>query len=486
MDNENENNKFSSTVIVDTSSDAETGQNKCERCGSTEISLNVSTGMLRCHFCRHEQEGDTFEKHVTDIGNLKGEFIGSGATDIVASTDDVLTFKCIGCAAEIIVDTSQVTQARCHWCRQTLSVNDQIPNGAVPDKVLPFSVIKNDAMTAIKKFSDKRSFFAHPVFKREFVSENIMGVYLPYMVVDANLKGNFTGIGEIEIRRWTESKTVGSGEKRKTVTTTYYDADVFNIVRNFDMTVEGLTIESNSAKLKYRDSNQTNNVINAVKPFQIEKAMKWDANYMTGYTSQKRDVNIEELRDLVVTKMSDIARRNLLPTIREYNRGVRWNSENLKVVGKQWKAAYFPVWLYSYQHTDKTIHYIAVNGQTLKTMGSVPVNKGKLTTFSIIVGTILGAALGIAMTVGVNIFFEENFDFFLFVIIFIPIVIIFLYAGIYGSYRNAHARYSHETESSSNVSNIINQDTRINQIRRTTSSRMSGGSNTSRVDYDGN
>ena len=75
--------------------------------------------------------------------------MGSGTQDIVADTKDVMTFKCSSCGAEVVIDTSSSLQARCHWCRNTLSLNQQIPNGAVPDVVLPFSVTKDIAKRLI-------------------------------------------------------------------------------------------------------------------------------------------------------------------------------------------------------------------------------------------------------------------------------------------------------------------------------------------------
>ena len=36
-------------------------------------------------------------------------------------------------------------------------------------------------------------------------------------------------------------------------------------------------------------------------------------------------------------------------TLKQYDRGVCWEEERLEVKGSQWKAAYLPVWLYSYQ-----------------------------------------------------------------------------------------------------------------------------------------
>jgi len=50
------------------------------------------------------------------------------------------------------------------------------------------------------------------------------------------------------------------------------------------------------------------------------------------------------------------------------------------------------VWLYSYHQPNGgrgMLHYIAVNGRTGETMGSVPVQRWKLFLVSLAVGTIL-------------------------------------------------------------------------------------------------
>ena len=66
------------------------------------------------------------------------------------------------------------------------TVNEKIPNGAIPDAVLPFSVKQDEARDAIEAFVKKRRFFANGKFKKEFSTENVMGVYFPYMLVDIN------------------------------------------------------------------------------------------------------------------------------------------------------------------------------------------------------------------------------------------------------------------------------------------------------------
>ena len=92
--------------IVKTDVNAKDGQNKCPKCGATEISLNANNGKLRCHYCRYEFEPEKLAGKEQDISKLQGQVVGSGATNIVADTNDVVTFKCSSCGAEVIVDTA--------------------------------------------------------------------------------------------------------------------------------------------------------------------------------------------------------------------------------------------------------------------------------------------------------------------------------------------------------------------------------------------
>lgn len=443
--------------IVKTDEGSKDGQNKCPKCGATDISLNAKTGMLRCNFCRHEFEPEKIKGMETDISKLEGEIMGSGTQDIVENTQNIMTLKCSSCGAEVVIDTSESTQARCHWCRNTLSINQQIPNGAIPDVVLPFKLTKAEAKEQIENFVGKRKFFAHPKFKEEFSTNNIMGVYFPYMVVDINSHAYFSGRGEHEVRRYTR----GSGDNRKT----YYDADLYEVEREFDLTIEGLTVESSSDKLK-KQSDKTNNVINTIMPFDIENSVKYNANYLKGYTSEKRDTNIDELRPIVDVQSKDIARFAANETLKEYDRGVNWQEEKLEVKGKQWKTAYLPVWLYSYQQkkseNESILHYVAVNARTKETMGSVPIHMPKL----------LGVSAAVEL-LGIILMLFMDFDY----------SWIFLLAGfiyffmMYIRYRNSNARHYHETETKRKMFNLRKIDNLIKHEKGLSNSRMIGANN---------
>ncbi len=365
---------------------------KCPRCGSTDIALDPATGMLVCAFCRYTwSEANVDEKyHLSEgLDMLTGVTMGSGAKDITPDASSIVTLKCPACGAEVVIDTAHAMTARCHWCRHNLSLNDQIPNGAVPDAVLPFKLPKADAVARIKAFVGKRRAFALGRFKREFSPENVVGVYLPYMIVDARASSDLAGAGEIKTRSY--SRTVNNQ------TTTYYDADVYRVTRHVDFTVDDLQIEASAERANMNVKVNTNNVINAILPFDTKSAVEWNGDYLIGFTSEKRDVDVAGLTPVLDDQLMSIARAQALPSIGSYDRGVRWEQERIDVAGSRWLSMYLPVWLYSYYQEEKQLlHYIAVNARTGETMGSVPVQQWKLLMVALATGTILeGVALGI-------------------------------------------------------------------------------------------
>ena len=457
LENVTPNTNDNNVKIVKTDEGSTNGLNRCPKCGATDILLNPKTGKLRCSYCRHEFDPEKITGMEEDIKNLTGEIMGSGAQNIIADTNSVLTFKCTSCGAEIVVDTNEASHARCHWCRNVLSVNQQIPNGTIPDVVLPFKLTKDQAKASIEKFVGKRKFFANPKFRQEFTTENIMGVYFPYMIVDVNSHAKLVGQGEHLVRSYTVKS--GNSEERR------YDADLYDVEREFDLAIKGLTIESNSDRLNNEDKSKTNNVINAIMPFDTENAVKYDSNYMRDYTSEKRNVNVDELKELVKVQSKDVARFAANDSLKNYDRGVAWSSEEFNVKGQQWKAAYLPVWLYSYQEVKgdkKVLHYVAVNARTEETMGSVPIHMPKLILMSFLVEIL-------AM-----MFTADDFNGSW---LFLTVGVIFFFI-MYGRYRNSGARHTYETETEKEVTNLREVDTYIKRRTGLSNYYMEGANNT--------
>ena len=442
------------------------GVNRCPKCGATDVELNMKSGKLKCNFCRTEFD----DKGVNAYGgveNLKGEVVGEGATNIIPDEKIVLTLKCPACGAEVVINTEEATSARCHWCRHVLSINEKMPNGAVPDLVLPFKLEKGKAEANIQAFVQKRQFFAHPKFKAEFTTENIMGVYLPYMIVDVNAHAVMSGEAEHLVRKY----TVGSGNNRQT----RYDADAYDVMRDFDLLVDDLTVEASSDKLNQDVRANTNNVINAIMPFDTDQCVGWNPSYLRGFTSEKRDTNIDALRPVMQAQVGDVARYKVKESMTFYDRGAKWTQQDITVKGTSWKAAYLPVWLYSYLQNDgkgKVLHYVAVNARTGETMGSVPINKTKLRFISAII-EIIGIFLGVSwIKYWLGIDMDDNNPWFAGLAGFTP-GFIFYWVKL-SKYRNMNARHHHEAETKSTVNNLKKSDNLREHRKGLSNSRIAG------------
>lgn len=214
-----------------------------------------------------------------------------------------------------------------------------------------------------------------------------MGVYLPYMIVDGNVSASVTGVGEITTRTYTQ----GTEKNKKT----YYDADIYAVKRQVQFTVDDLPLESSSERGNLDSRVTTNNIINTILPFDTKNAVQWNASYLSGFSSERRDSNIEQLRPRLEDQLLSIARAQVERSVSRYDRGVRWEREQLEVHGTRWVSMYLPVWLYSYHQPGRNgglLHYIAVNGRTGETMGSVPVQQWKLLLAALVTGTVIEAA----------------------------------------------------------------------------------------------
>jgi hypothetical protein len=413
------------------------------------------------------------------------------------SRNTQVTIQCQGCGAGIVLDVEETMSARCPWCREFLSIEQQMPHGAVTDAVLPFLLTREEAQAKIAEFVHARRRFAVSAFKREFTPENVMGVYLPYLVMDAKTHCRFSGpAGDIIAEHRSEN-------------TNYFDVDFYDISREFDMTVSGLTIEASSKKRAVDVQRNTLNIINAILPFDVENCVPYDGRYLKGFCAERRDTNIDELKWLAGAQLHDIAQsqangmsekyavdaienvkevyinekhraaveksRNR-PGLLRYN--IRWDEQSVDLAGAQWKSAYLPVWLYSYFNRKggkHMLHYIAVNGRTGETMGSVPFDAGKRNLLTLLV-LVAFAFLWWLLVFG-RLYFNDGLTgadieasldagFKLTVPFLIGGVVLWLICrfAIGGRYRNERERHFYETETPIEVSNVQKTDLRSSSV----------------------
>ncbi|MCR5097488.1 MAG: TFIIB-type zinc ribbon-containing protein [Lachnospiraceae bacterium] len=457
---------MSDAKIIDTAAANADGQTKCPKCGATDISLNAATGELRCNFCRHTFKAEALDEMKDGVGDLSGEQVGSGAADIDKNADSTVTLKCTSCGAEVVVDLNESSQARCHWCRNMLSINSKVPNGMVPDTILPFKMKKDEAQRRIEEYVGSRKFFANKRFRSEFTTDNIMGVYFPYMLVDLKGHAEFAGEGEIEKGHYTR----GHDDDKETV----YKVDRYKVQRGCDVEIDDLAVESSARRAGASQERETNNIINAILPFDTENCVKYDSNYLKGFTSEKRDVNKGDLQNIVDSQEREAIKFALNDHVTEYDRGVRWEKTDVKKEGEKWMAAYLPVWLYSYVENPgskgQLTHYVAVNARTSETIGSVPINKSRIGLVS------AGIGLLVFLVLFLFIFGSEDASGIAYSLIGGLVVGGLYFSAVFAKYRNTGARHHFETETKIKIKNVTKKDEFVKKFE-TTDGSMSGANN---------
>ncbi|MFC0675338.1 TFIIB-type zinc ribbon-containing protein [Brachybacterium hainanense] len=376
--------------VVDTQRPVADGLDKCPRCGSTDIAYSITLRALYCSDCRscwNEPGAERAFGLDAPIMALRGHQLGSAVMD-VREDASLMTLRCQGCGAEIMLRVAEQLQVRCHWCRQKLSVSTQVATGAVPDGILPFTISREDAVARIASFIGSRRRYARSFVTEHFRPENVFGVYIPYLVVDGNVHAELHGKGEVTTRTY----QVKQGDTY----VTYHDAHVHQVDRSFDLLIDDLAVGS-SQRFTGNVAHVTNHVVRALAPYDTENAVVFSSNYLTGFSTQRRDLDVTDVDDEVENRFLAIARTRLEPTIAGYDRGVRWEHEGVAVRGTRWVSVLVPVWLYSYSPPEGPqagTHYIAVNGRSGITQGSVPVSSGRIWLDACIPGGIVAGALG--------------------------------------------------------------------------------------------
>ena len=289
------------------------------------------------------------------------------------------------------------------------------------------------------------------------------------MLVDTNAHCTFQGEGEHLVRSYLV--TVGHDKDGDPKRETRYDADLYEVNRDFDMMIDDLTIESSIDKIK-NDASKTNYIINAIMPFDTNNCIPFKANYLIGYTSERRDINIKDLENKVKTQVNDICRLSINQDLKFFNRGIKWVREDVNVIGNSWVSAYLPVWLYSFREKkrkNEIIHYVAVNGRTKEIVGSIPVSKKKLLFISLIIEIFI-------LLLCLLLIFTTSNPILLGTLFFLAIGIVF-YFVVPVRYKNKHVRHAYEYETKYKLYNIKRNDKLIKHYHGLSRSYMIGANN---------
>ncbi len=330
--------------------EADGGKLGCEYCGSsfTVADIEALYADKDAQAARNLEEAEAVEEQTAD-----GQWDASSLSDDWgADTDALRAYNCPSCGAELLCDETTAATS-CPYCANPTIVPGKLSGMLRPDFVIPFKIKKEEAVKALKKHYEGKKLLPNS-FKDSNHLEEIRGVYVPFWLFDGEAEGDVSYAA-------TRSRTYRSGDYE--VTETRH----FNVHREGSVRFERIPVDASS--------KMPDDYMDSIEPFRYEDLTAFSTAYLPGYMADKYDVAVDACSPRADLRAGNTVAECLRKTVRGYDlvmeRGKRINVHRGRV-----KYALLPVWLLSTKWQGKT-YLFAMNGQTGKFVGDLPVDKGK-------------------------------------------------------------------------------------------------------------
>ncbi len=266
------------------------------------------------------------------------------------NAENLPIYLCVSCGAEIIAAPQQFALT-CPYCGNNVVLTDKISGQLRPNGVLPFKIPSDRLPDVMNRYyKDKK------LLPRRFFSERTMGkitgVYLPFWVFQGRAFGRLSYRGEI-------TTTHREGNYRVTETAHY------RLVRDVDVAFEHLPVDASS---RMNDA-----MMDALEPFDLSEAKDFNMDYLQGYTADRFDVAKDDISARAEKRMQNTAAGE---AARQAGAGYSHVTRAGGTLRTEVRADYLllPAYLFDLEFRGKTYSF-AVNGQTGKVVGSLPIDK---------------------------------------------------------------------------------------------------------------
>lgn len=329
-------------------------QYKCPCCDGA-IEFSSAAQKMKCPYCDTEFEMDTLKeldedlkKEVPDQMQWQSHEDNSWQD---AEAEGLRSYICNSCGGEIIGDETLAATA-CPYCNNPIVMLDQFRGQLKPDYVIPFKLDKKAAKENFKKHLLNRRFLPK-VFKDENHIDEIKGIYVPFWLYDATANAHMRYKGTT-VRHWSDSNYI------------YTETSYFNVVRDGHLEFQRVPVDG-SSKID-------NALMESLEPFHWKDAVDFQTAYLAGYLADKYDVGSEESISRANSRIRRCTEEAFAGTIHGYSSLIPQGS-NIQLNSGKPVYALYPVWLMNTSWRGER-YFFAMNGQTGKFVGNLPVDKG--------------------------------------------------------------------------------------------------------------
>ena len=191
------------------------------------------------------------------------------------------------------------------------------------------------------------------VFRSQNHIDEIKGVYVPFWLFDsdADAQLRFTAT---RTRCWSDSKY------------DYIETNYYSVRRDGTLGFDAVPVDGSS---KIEDD-----LMESIEPFAMQDAIPFQTAYLAGYVADKYDVNAEDSIERANKRIRRSTEETFQQTVTGYD-SVKVENSSIQLHGGKAKYALFPVWLLSTSWRGEN-YLFAMNGQSGKFVGDLPVDKG--------------------------------------------------------------------------------------------------------------
>lgn len=344
---------------------------KCPCCGGA-IAFDSSLQKMKCPFCGTEFEMETLENYdaelQSDVADNMEWGVAAGGEWNEGETDGLRAYVCKSCGGEIVGDENTGATS-CPFCGNPVVMMGQFSGSLKPDYIIPFKLDKKAAKAALQKhYGGKR--FLPKVFKDQNHIDEIKGVYVPFWLFDADVEANIR-YKATRVRAWSDSNY------------NYTETNFYAVLRGGNIGFERVPVDGSST--------MEDDLMEAIEPFDFSEAVDFKTAYLAGYLADKYDVDSEQSIGQANERIKKSTADAFAATVEGYTT-VTPEATNICLHNGKAKYALYPVWMLNTTWNGNKYTF-AMNGQTGKMVGDLPLDKSAYKKWLFSLTGIIGAVV---------------------------------------------------------------------------------------------
>ena len=341
---------------------------KCPSCGGT-LEFDSASQKLKCSYCDSLFDPELFlskDDSLNDNHSVNVDMPSS--TWSSTESEQFGIYRCNSCGAEIIADATTASTS-CPYCNNNIILIGRLAGELKPDCIIPFKLNKEQAKEALKNHLHGKALLPK-VFSNENHLDEIKGLYVPYWLYDIETQADVR-YKATKVRMWSDRDY------------NYTETSHFMLGRNGSMGFSNVPADASESI--------ADELTESIEAFDYSELTDFKTAYLSGYFADRYDVSSENALERIKERIRASILDKIDGTVSGYDSSSR-SSENVAFKNIRVKYAFLPVWILSTSWRGKQ-YLFAMNGQTGKFVGNLPIDKGIYWKYRLLYAAGIGAAL---------------------------------------------------------------------------------------------